>query len=90
MINKKGMVIMDKLNKVDDFSSEQEDIKTYPHLAPRERQVSDMIAGGKKTSAIAAELGISPRTVKGYKQKICNKTAKADRESWVTIQENRK
>ena len=43
MINKKGMVIMDKLNKVDDFSSEQEDIKTYPHLAPRERQVSDMI-----------------------------------------------
>lgn len=45
-------------------------------LAPRERQVLEMVTNGKSTHVIANELGIAPQTVKDYKNKIHNKAAK--------------
>lgn len=43
-------------------------------LSERERQVLDMLAEGKHTREIGAELGISPRTVEVYKNRLMDKT----------------
>ncbi len=43
-------------------------------LSERERQVLDMLADGKHTREIGAELGISPRTVEVYKNRLMDKT----------------
>lgn len=43
-------------------------------LSERERQVLHMLAEGKHTREIGAELGISPRTVEVYKNRLMEKT----------------
>ena len=43
-------------------------------LSERERQVLHMLAAGKHTREIGAELGISPRTVEVYKNRLMEKT----------------
>jgi RNA polymerase sigma factor (sigma-70 family) len=42
-------------------------------LTPREREVLDRVAGGRHNREIAAELGISPRTVEVYKSRLMEK-----------------
>lgn len=45
-------------------------------LTPRERNVLDGIVAGKRTKTIAAELGISERTVETHRASIMHKTRK--------------
>lgn len=42
-------------------------------LTPREREVLDLVTGGKHNREIAAQLGISPRTVEVYKARLMEK-----------------
>lgn len=42
-------------------------------LTPSERRILSMIAAGKPTSAIAAELYIHQRTVESHRASICHK-----------------
>jgi len=42
-------------------------------LTPREREVLRLIAGGRTNKEIAAELGISPRTVESHRESLTHK-----------------
>ena len=42
-------------------------------LTPRERQVMDEVVQGKRTKAIAADLGVSTRTIEAHRAKIMEK-----------------
>jgi DNA-binding NarL/FixJ family response regulator len=46
---------------------------TTEHLTPRERQVLALIAGGKKTKALAFELGIAFKTAACHRTRIMSK-----------------
>jgi len=47
--------------------------KGTQHLTTREQQVSDLVAAGHTVKQIAAQLGISPRTVEVYKSRMVQK-----------------
>lgn len=51
----------------------------FPGLTDRERQVLDLIAQGRANPAIAAQLGISAKTVRNHVSNIFNKLQVADR-----------
>ena len=42
-------------------------------LTPREREVMMLVVGGASNKAVAAELGISPRTVEVYRKRVMDK-----------------
>jgi DNA-binding CsgD family transcriptional regulator len=42
-------------------------------LTRRERQVARLLMGGKRSKQIAATLGISTRTVEGYRSRLLDK-----------------
>jgi two-component system NarL family response regulator len=44
-----------------------------PEMSPRERQILARIAAGKRSKDIAAELGISLRTVNTHRENIAKK-----------------
>jgi DNA-binding NarL/FixJ family response regulator len=46
---------------------------SFPELTHRERKVLDLIARGTSTAAIAAQLGISPKTVRNHTSNIFTK-----------------
>jgi FixJ family two-component response regulator len=48
-------------------------VKGTQHLTTREQQVSDLVATGHTVKQIAAQLGISPRTVEVYKSRMTQK-----------------
>lgn len=52
-------------------------------LTAREREVLGLIAGGRSVRAIAAELHLSPATVKTYVQRLYEKLGVGDRGSAV-------
>ncbi len=45
----------------------------FPLLTPRERDVMDYIALGKPNKIIAAELGVSQRTIEAHRARIFQK-----------------
>lgn len=45
----------------------------YPLLTPRERDVMDYVALGKPNKIIAAELGVSQRTIEAHRARIFQK-----------------
>jgi FixJ family two-component response regulator len=47
--------------------------KGTQHLTTREQQVSDLVDAGNTVKQIAAQLGISPRTVEVYKSRMVQK-----------------
>ena len=51
----------------------------FPELTPREREILDGIASGQRNSAIAQQLGLSPKTVSNHISAIFAKLAVADR-----------
>ncbi len=53
----------------------------FPELTTREREVLDLLASGRRTSAIAAELFVSPKTVSNHLTSIFAKLEVADRAS---------
>lgn len=50
-----------------------EERRRWGRLSPRERQVARLVARGRTTKDIAAELHISPRTVEGHRAHIMTK-----------------
>jgi FixJ family two-component response regulator len=42
-------------------------------FTPRERQVARLLVAGKRSKQIAASLGVSPRTVEGYRSRLLEK-----------------
>jgi DNA-binding NarL/FixJ family response regulator len=55
----------------------------FPALTPREREVLDLLAAGKRNSVIARELGLSEKTVRNHLSSILTKIQVADR--WSAI-----
>lgn len=53
------------------FEQYEERMKT---LTPREREILELICGGKQTRAIAVLLGISPKTVEFHRTNLLHKT----------------
>jgi two-component system, NarL family, nitrate/nitrite response regulator NarL len=54
-----------------------------PVLSPREREVLDLIAGGKTIPAIASQLFLAPSTVKTHVQRLYEKLGVSDRAAAV-------
>jgi DNA-binding NarL/FixJ family response regulator len=52
---------------------------TFPELTPRERQVLDRLAAGKRNRAIGQELGLSEKTVRNHLSSILTKLHVSDR-----------
>ena len=55
----------------------------YEQLTPRERDVLRLIAQGYSAPEIGSQLGISPKTVDTYKQRIEEKLGLAHRSDYV-------
>jgi two-component system response regulator DctR len=47
--------------------------KQIASLTKREREVMDLLAEGRTNKAVAEQLGISPRTVEGHRQRVLEK-----------------
>ncbi|MBX6332772.1 MAG: response regulator transcription factor [Gemmatimonadaceae bacterium] len=68
------------LTRKDPAKAERE---RYEHLTPRERDVLRLIAHGYSAPEIGDQLGISPKTVDTYKQRIQEKLGLAHRTEYV-------
>jgi DNA-binding NarL/FixJ family response regulator len=55
----------------------------FPALTPREREVLDLLAAGKRNSVIARELGLSEKTVRNHLSSILTKLQVADRSAAI-------
>ena len=55
----------------------------FPQLTDREREVLDLVAGGRRNAAIAEELFLSPKTVANHISSIFAKLAVADRSAAI-------
>jgi DNA-binding NarL/FixJ family response regulator len=55
----------------------------FPDLTARERQVLDLLAAGRRNSAIAAELGMSEKTVRNHLSSILTKLQVEDRSAAI-------
>lgn len=53
--------------------------QTFPELTQREREILELIAQGKSNSEIAAQLVLSPGTVRNYVSNVFSKLQVADR-----------
>jgi DNA-binding NarL/FixJ family response regulator len=53
--------------------------ETFPELREREREILDLIAQGYKNPEIAADLYLSPKTVRNHVSNILHKLQVADR-----------
>ena len=51
----------------------------FPELTAREREILDLLAAGLANAAIAARLGVSPKTVANHLSSIFTKLQVADR-----------
>ena len=56
---------------------------TFPELTSRERQVLDLLAAGQRNSRIAAELGLSEKTVRNHLSSILAKLQVEDRSAAI-------
>lgn len=65
-----GMVVDDYVRRISVPAGTDTSI---PRLTPREREVLQMIAEGKSTKEVAAELTISVKTVETFRRQIMNK-----------------
>jgi DNA-binding NarL/FixJ family response regulator len=61
------------------FNAPHQQHDPFPQLTPREREMLDLLAGGLSNSAIAARLGLSPKTVNNNTSSIFTKLAVAGR-----------
>lgn len=64
-------------------------LSNAPRLSPREREVLRLVAAGKANKEIAAELGVTERTVKFHVTAIFNKLGAENRAQAVAIAHER-
>jgi FixJ family two-component response regulator len=57
----------------DVLSAESALVQRATRLTPRERQVAELTVAGKRSKEIAAALGVSYRTVEGYRSRLLEK-----------------
>ncbi len=73
------------LRRVEELIHRQEDLKTllgwqgdagsrFAQLTPRQRQIMELVLAGQPSKKIAADLGLSQRTVEGHRASIMKKT----------------
>jgi DNA-binding NarL/FixJ family response regulator len=55
----------------------------FPQLTSRERDVLDLLAAGRRNSRIAAELGLSEKTVRNHLSSILAKLQVEDRSAAI-------
>jgi DNA-binding NarL/FixJ family response regulator len=53
--------------------------EVFPELSEREREILDLIAQGHKNPEIAADLYLSPKTIRNHVSNILHKLQVADR-----------
>jgi DNA-binding NarL/FixJ family response regulator len=61
------------------FSAPPAPAAAFPDLTPREREVLEMLARGRRNAAIAAELGMAAKTVANHLSSVFVKLQVADR-----------
>jgi DNA-binding NarL/FixJ family response regulator len=57
--------------------------EVFPELTPREREVLELVAQGRRNAAIAAALGMAPKTVANHLSSIFAKLQVADRSAAI-------
>ena len=57
--------------------------EAFPQLTPREREVLELVAQGRRNAAIAAALGLSPKTVANHLSSIFVKLQVTDRSAAI-------
>ena len=65
--------------RVMEHFSEQRASDPFPELTEREREVLSMVAAGHNNAAIAARLGLAPKTVRNHISNIMTKLQVSDR-----------
>jgi DNA-binding NarL/FixJ family response regulator len=58
-------------------------VDAFPQLTPREREVLELVAQGRRNSAIAAALGMAPKTVANHLSSIFAKLQVTDRSAAI-------
>lgn len=58
--------------------------KALADLSPRERQVAASVAAGKTSKMIAAETGLSPRTIEYYRSRLMRKLSVSNYKQLIT------
>lgn len=67
------------------FAESPEPLAPFPDLTDRERAILDLLAGGRRTSAIAQELFLSPKTVSNHLTNIFTKLQVSDRSAAIIV-----
>jgi len=62
---------------------------SFPELSPREREILQLLAAGRRTSAIASELYLSPKTVSNMLTSIFAKLGVANRAEAIVLAHTR-
>jgi DNA-binding NarL/FixJ family response regulator len=57
--------------------------EVFPELTPREREVLELVAQGRRNAAIAAALGMAPKTVANHLSSIFVKLQVTDRSAAI-------
>ncbi|MBU2662627.1 response regulator transcription factor [Actinoplanes bogorensis] len=65
------------------FSREPAGAEPFPDLTPREREVLDLVARGRRNAAIAGALNLSPKTVANHLSSIFTKLQVTDRSAAI-------
>jgi FixJ family two-component response regulator len=74
-------LLLDRIRQAIDLDREQRDAgarraavaERYALLTPREREVMELVTAGKANKVIAAELGLSPKTVEVHRAAVMDK-----------------
>jgi len=74
-------LLLDRIRQAIDLDREQRDAEArrtavaerYALLTPREREVMELVTAGKANKVIAAELGLSPKTVEVHRAAVMDK-----------------
>ncbi|GIE94156.1 response regulator [Paractinoplanes rishiriensis] len=65
------------------FAREPQSATPFPELTPRERDVLELVAQGRRNAAIATELGMAPKTVANHLSTIFTKLQVTDRSAAI-------
>jgi DNA-binding NarL/FixJ family response regulator len=64
-------------------ASQKYAVGSFPQLTPREREVLDLLAAGRRNSAIGQQLGLSEKTVRNHLSSILAKLQVEDRSAAI-------
>jgi FixJ family two-component response regulator len=59
--------------RIDQWSWPRQELRQVAELGPREREVLDRVVNGRLNKQIAAELGVSEKTIKVHRARVMRK-----------------